>query len=126
MGGALKAGALQSAIFNRANFFFFLMIRRPPRSTLFPCTTLFLSYTAAEVMNKITPADISDPQELIARAKALSGKIAPPISPRAEPLELMSSLEIEDIYHLTYIRKDGTPFAAVVSVTALRDAQDAI
>jgi hypothetical protein len=24
------------------------------------------------VMNKITPADISDPQELIARAKALS------------------------------------------------------
>jgi len=27
-----------------------------------------LGYTAAEVMNTITPADISDPQELIARA----------------------------------------------------------
>src|SRR2546430_7842840 len=26
-------------------FFFFLMIRRPPRSTLFPYTTLFRSYT---------------------------------------------------------------------------------
>jgi len=29
-----------------------------------------LGYTAAEVMNKITPADISDPQEVIARQSA--------------------------------------------------------
>src|SRR3989304_3193783 len=29
-------------------FFFFLMIRRPPRSTLFPYTTLFRSHAAAE------------------------------------------------------------------------------
>src|SRR2546422_4920457 len=28
--------------------FFFLMIRRPPRSTLFPYTTLFRSHAAAE------------------------------------------------------------------------------
>src|SRR2546430_14135203 len=28
---------------NRHSFFFFLMIRRPPRSTLFPYTTLFRS-----------------------------------------------------------------------------------
>src|SRR2546426_7868361 len=30
-------------------FFFFLMIRRPPRSTLFPYTTLFRSFVAADV-----------------------------------------------------------------------------
>src|SRR3712207_7713791 len=30
---------------NRENIFFFLMIRRPPRSTLFPYTTLFRSKT---------------------------------------------------------------------------------
>src|SRR2546421_3424690 len=30
-------------------FFFFLMIRRPPRSTLFPYTTLFRSTAAAEI-----------------------------------------------------------------------------
>jgi len=29
-----------------------------------------LGYLAADVLNKITPADISDPQEVIARAKA--------------------------------------------------------
>src|SRR2546430_8097976 len=30
-------------------FFFFLMIRRPPRSTLFPYTTLFRSLTVKEI-----------------------------------------------------------------------------
>jgi PAS domain-containing protein len=32
-----------------------------------------------------------------------------------------ASRGIEDIYELTYIRKDGSRFPAVVSVTALRD-----
>src|SRR5438132_14287311 len=34
---------LSSYYLSRARFFFFLMIRRPPRSTLFPYTTLFRS-----------------------------------------------------------------------------------
>ena len=85
-----------------------------------------LGYTAAEVMNKITPADISDPQEVIARAKALSVELATPITPGFEALVFKASRGIEDIYELTYIRKDGSRFPAVVSVTALRDAQDAI
>jgi PAS domain S-box-containing protein len=37
-----------------------------------------------------------------------------------------ASRGIEDIYELTYIRKDGSRFPAVVSITALRDPQDAI
>src|SRR5258708_14753395 len=39
-------------------FFFFLMIRRPPRSTLFPYTTLFRSilYAAALVGVSLLPA----------------------------------------------------------------------
>ena len=85
-----------------------------------------LGYTAAEVMNKITPADISDPQEVIARAKALSVELGTPITPGFEALVFKASRGIEDIYELTYIRKDGSRFPAVVSVTALRDAQDAI
>ena len=34
---------------NRLLFFFFLMIRRPPRSTLFPYTTLFRSVLTGEL-----------------------------------------------------------------------------
>jgi len=37
-----------------------------------------------------------------------------------------ASRGIEDIYELTYIRKDGSRFPAIVSVTALRDAHEAI
>ncbi|MBC7521274.1 MAG: PAS domain S-box protein, partial [Sandarakinorhabdus sp.] len=81
---------------------------------------------AAEVMNTITPADISDPQELIARAQALSAELDTAITPGFEALVFKASRGIEDIYELTYIRKDGTRFPAVVSVTALRDVHDVI
>jgi len=85
-----------------------------------------LGYTAAEVVDKITPADISDPQEVVTRAKALSIELGTTITPGFEALVFKASRGIEDIYELTYIRKDGSRFPAVVSVTALRDDQDAI
>src|SRR5204863_385932 len=85
-----------------------------------------LGYAAAEVLNQITPADISDPQELVVRANALSVELGTPITPGFEALVFKASRGIEDIYELTYIRKDGSRFPAVVSVTALRDAQGAI
>jgi PAS domain S-box-containing protein len=121
-----KAGALQSAIFNSANFSSIATDAKGVIQIFNVGAERMLGYTAAEVMNKITPADISDPQELIARAKALSVELGTPITPGFEALVFKASRGIEDIYELTYIRKDGSRFPAVVSVTALRDAQDAI
>jgi signal transduction histidine kinase/AmiR/NasT family two-component response regulator len=126
IGTELKAGALQSAIFNSANFSSIATDAKGVIQIFNVGAERMLGYTAAEVMNKITPADISDPQELIARAKALSVELATPITPGFEALVFKASRGIEDIYELTYIRKDGSRFGAVVSVTALRDAQDAI
>jgi signal transduction histidine kinase len=122
----LKAGALQKAIFNSANFSSIATDAKGVIQIFNVGAERMLGYTAAEVMNKITPADISDPQELIARAKALSVELATPITPGFEALVFKASRGIEDIYELTYIRKDGSRFPAVVSVTALRDAQGAI
>ncbi|HWS01957.1 MAG TPA: PAS domain S-box protein, partial [Gammaproteobacteria bacterium] len=85
-----------------------------------------LGYAAADVLNKITPADISDPQEVIARAQALSAELGTQIEPGFEALVFKASRGIEDIYELTYICKDGSRFPAIVSVTALRDDQGAI
>ncbi len=120
------AGALQSAIFNSANFSSIATDARGVIQIFNVGAERMLGYTAAEVMNKITPADISDPEELIARATALSLEFTSPIAPGFEALVFKASREIEDIYELTYIRKDKSRFPAVVSVTALRDAEDAI
>jgi PAS domain S-box-containing protein len=122
----LKAGALQSAIFNSANFSSIATDAKGVIQIFNVGAERMLGYTAADVVNKITPADISDPQELIARAKTLSVELGTPITPGFEALVFKASRGIEDIYELTYIRKDGSRFPAVVSVTALRDAQDAI
>jgi PAS domain S-box-containing protein len=122
----LKAGALQNAILNSANFSIIATDEKGVIQLFNIGAARMLGYTAAEVVDAITPADISDPQEVIARAKALSLELGTPITPGFEALVFKASRGIEDIYELTYFRKDGSRFPAVVSVTALRDAQDAI
>jgi signal transduction histidine kinase len=122
----LQAGALQSAIFHSANFSSIATDAKGVIQIFNVGAERMLGYAAADVMNKITPADISDPQEVIARAKALSSELKVTITPGFDALVFKASRGIEDIYELTYIRKDGSRFPAVVSVTALRDAQDAI
>src|SRR5271154_5472046 len=122
----LKAGALQTAIFNSANFSSIATDEKGVIQLFNVGAERMLGYTAIEVVDKITPADISDPQEVIARAKALSIELATPITPGFEALVFKASRGIEDIYELTYIRKDGSRFPAVVSVTALRDDHDGI
>jgi signal transduction histidine kinase len=122
----LKAGALQRAIFNSANFSSIATDAHGVIQIFNVGAERMLGYTAAEVMNKVTPADISDPQEIIARAAALSLEFGTQITPGFEALVFKASRAIEDIYELTYVRKDGSRLPAVVSVTALRDAQDAV
>ncbi len=119
----LKTGALQNAIFNSANFSSIATDERGVIQIFNVGAERMLGYTAADVVNKITPADISDPDELIARAVALSDELATTITPGFQALVFKASRGIEDIYELTYIRKDGSRFPAIVSVTALRDDQ---
>ena len=122
----IKAGALQNAIFNSANFSSIATDAKGVIQIFNVGAERMLGYAAIEVVDKITPADISDPQEVIARAEVLSLELATRIKPGFEALVFKASRGIEDIYELTYIRKDGSRFPAVVSVTALRDDQDGI
>ena len=64
----LQAGALQRAIHNSANFSSIATDAKGVIQIFNVGAERMLGYMAAEVMNKITPADISDPQEVIARA----------------------------------------------------------
>ncbi len=122
----LKAGALQDAIFNSANFSSIATDEKGVIQIFNVGAERMLGYAALDVVNQVTPADISDPRELIARAEALSLELGTPITPGFEALVFKASRGIEDIYELTYIRKDGSRFPAMVSVTALRDDREAI
>ena len=66
----LKKGALQSAIFNSANFSSIATDAKGVIQIFNVGAERMLGYSAAEVMNKITPADISDPQEVIAARRS--------------------------------------------------------
>lgn len=122
----LKTGALQDAIFNSAYFSSIATDEKGVIQIFNVGAERMLGYAAADVVNKITPADISDPQELIARAALLSLELDTPITPGFEALVFKASRGIEDIYELTYIRKDGSRFPAIVSVTSLRDVLENI
>ena len=72
----LTTGALQDAILNSANFSSIATDAKGVIQIFNVGAERMLGYAAADVMNKITPADISDPQEVIARAKALSVELS--------------------------------------------------
>ncbi|MEO5334208.1 MAG: response regulator [Magnetococcus sp. YQC-5] len=121
-----KTGNLQAAIFNSANFSCIATDAQGVIQIFNVGAERMLGYAASEVINNITPADLSDPYDIIARAKSLSIELGTPITPGFEALVFKASRGIEDIYELTKIRKDGSRFPAIVSVTALRDDQAAI
>src|SRR5450830_1935408 len=122
----LKAGALQDAIFNSANFSCIATDAQGVIQIFNVGAERTLGYAASDVVDKLTPAGISDAQEIIARAAALSAELDTVITPGVEALVFKATRGIEDIYELTYIRKDGSRFPAIVSVTALRDVQSKV
>jgi PAS domain S-box-containing protein len=118
----LKTGALQNAILTSANFSIIATDEKGIIQLFNVGAERMLGYRAAEVVNRINPSDIHDPEEVRARAEALTTELATPIAPGFEALAFKASRGIEDNYELTYICKDGSRFPAVVSITALRDA----
>jgi PAS domain S-box-containing protein len=85
-----------------------------------------LGYTAAEVMNKITPADISDPQEVIARAKALSVELGTPITPASRRSSSRPRAASRTSTSSPTSARTAAASRRWCRCTALRDAQDAI
>src|SRR3712207_9277540 len=78
------------------SFFFFLMIRRPPRSTLFPYTTLFRSTLAAQLGVGFTPfvAMLAPSGDRYVITNLYQGYVSPPVLSQA--LYDLSSVQVED------------------------------
>jgi signal transduction histidine kinase/CheY-like chemotaxis protein len=122
----LKTGALQNAILTSADFSIIATDQNGIIRLFNPGAERMLGYAADEVVNTLTPRDIHDSQELVERARALSLEFATSITPGFDALAFKASLGIEDVYELSLIRKDGSRFPAVVTITALRDDYDDI
>ena len=122
----LKTGALQNAILTSADFSIIATDEKGIIQLFNVGAERMLGYRAAEVVNRIRPSDIHDPDEVMARAQALSLELGISITPGFEALAFKASRGMEDVYELTYICKDGSRFPAIASITALRDDYDDI
>jgi PAS domain S-box-containing protein len=122
----LKTGTLQDAIFNSANFSTIATDADGVIQIFNIGAQRMLGFAPDDVVNKLTPASISDAQELIERAALLSSEFGATILPGFDALIYKAMRGIEDIYELTYIRADGTRFPALVSVTALHGAENEV
>jgi PAS domain S-box-containing protein len=81
-----------------------------------------LGYKAEETVGKITPEIIHDKDEVVRRAKVLSSELGRQVKPGFETFIAKARAGHPDENEWTYIRKDGTRFPVLLSVTAICDA----
>ena len=122
----IETSDLQAAIFNSRNFSSIATDVNGVIQIFNVGAETMLGFSASEVLNVMTPADLSDRAELKARAESLSLEFGKSIHSGFEALVYKAALGIEDIYELTYLCKDGSRLPAQVSVTALHDAERTI
>ncbi|MEM5473836.1 CHASE domain-containing protein [Hoeflea sp. AS60] len=85
-----------------------------------------LGYSAEEVMGRQTPALWHDPEEVGERARVLSAELDSPVEPGFDVFARKVDLFGMDENEWTYIRKNGSRFPVMLTVTALRDESQTI
>lgn len=83
----------------------------------------WLGYSAQEIIGQVTPAIIHDTNEIINHAAILSQEMGIEITPGFEVFVAKARQGIADEKEWTYIRKDGSRFPVLLSVTALYDVE---
>ncbi len=85
-----------------------------------------LGYRASELVGLCTPAILHDPDEVAARAEAFSRELGMPLDPGFEVFVIRTRLGLPNEYQWTYLRKDGSRFPVLLSVTAIYDKDGVI
>lgn len=94
--------------------------------TFNPTAEKMLGYKAEELIGKTTPAIIHEPIEVVERAKNISEKLEISIDPGFEVLVAKTRRGLSNENEWTYIRKDGTRFPIILTISALRDKSENI
>jgi two-component system, sensor histidine kinase and response regulator len=121
-----EAIQLQQAILNAANYTIISVSPEGVILTLNAAAERWLGYSAEEICGKTTPEIFHDPEEVERRAQTLSEELGAVVEPGFEVFVAKARLGVPDENEWTYVRKDGTRFPVLLSVTALRDAEGAI
>ena len=115
---------LQQAILSSANVAIISCRADGVITTFNPAAERMLQYRADEVIGKMTPSTIHDPEEIRRRAEELSNEMGIPVAQGVEAFTTQSgTFGLADRAEWTYIRKDGSRFPVDLSTTALRDAE---
>jgi len=85
-----------------------------------PAAERMLGYMAVEMLGKRSPLILHDDAEVAGRAAALSRELATTIVPGFDVFVAKARLDMNDEKEWTYIRKDGSRFPVLLSVSALR------
>jgi len=115
--------ALQSAILGSADHSIISADTDGIIRTFNPAAELMLGYSASEVIGRMTPEQLHDPDEVARRAREMSRKVGRPIRPGYELFSLATARSIPHEREWAYVRKDGTRVPVSLSVTPLRDAE---
>ncbi|MEG4802488.1 PAS domain S-box protein [Microcoleus sp. ARI1-B5] len=118
----LELTQLQNAILNSAKY---TIISTEPDGTIKTfnrAAEQLLGYSPQEVVGKVTLAIIHEPLEIAKRAEVLSQELGVKIEPGFEVFVALPCRGIADENEWTYIRKDGSRFPVLLSVTALFDS----
>ena len=86
-----------------------------------PAAEQMLGYTKEEMIGKLTPAVFHDPLEVAARAPDLSREVDAIIAPGFEVFVAKARTGQPETREWTYVRKDGSRFPVLLSVSALRN-----
>ncbi|MGB8690864.1 MAG: PAS domain S-box protein, partial [Microcoleus sp.] len=119
----LELTQLQNAIINSTNYTIISVDPDGTIKTFNRAAQQLLGYYAEEVVGKLTPAIVHDPLEVEQRAEVISQELGVKIEPGFEVFVAWARRGIADENEWTYIRKDGSRFPVLVSVTALYDSE---
>lgn len=118
--------SLRQAILDSANFSIISTDGDGLIQTFNRSAERMLGYRAGELVGKHTPAIIHDPAEVAKRARELSAELNQSVAPGFEVFVAKARRGLMDEREWTYIRKDGTRFPVMLSITPLRNSAGTI
>ncbi|WP_199307227.1 PAS domain S-box protein [Alkalinema sp. FACHB-956] len=121
-----ELSTFQQAILDSANFAIISTDLQGTIQSFNVSAERLLGYRAVEVVGQVTPAIIHDSQEVRDRAERLSVELNTPIEPGFDVFVAKAKRGHVSEEEWTYIRKDGTRFPVVLSITAIRNAHQEI